>query len=152
MTPEDEQAIWYRLLRLETDYWYDVDTNWGGNAHEFYVDDGIFDMGLDSKPHVGRAAIQHFYAWRKSRGVRTARHLIANFQVRARSSREAQSLCIMSLFAADGAPILPSNPAIMIADVVNECVCGADGIWRFRTRALKPVFMGGAAPTIMTEN
>jgi hypothetical protein len=151
MPPEQEQAIWLQLMRLETEYWYDVDTNWGDNAHEFYVEDGIFDMGLGSKPHVGRAAVQHFYGWRKSRGARTARHVVNNFQVRVINAHEALSLCIMSLYAADGAPILPSNPPIMIADVVNECARGEDGRWRFRTRTLKPVFMGGEAPTIMAD-
>jgi SnoaL-like domain len=151
MTPEQEMVIAYRLERLETDYWYDVDTNWGAAAHDFYVEDGIFDMGLGSKPHAGRAAVQHFYAWRRNRGTRTARHVISNFQVRVKNAREATSLCIMSLYAADGEPILPSKPPIMIADVESECVRGDDGVWRFRRRTLKPVFIGGEAPTIMTE-
>jgi hypothetical protein len=153
MTPEleMEMAISYLLARLETEYWYDVDANWGGNAHEFYVEDGIFDMGMGSKPHVGRAAVQHFYAWRKSRGARAARHVVTNFQVRVKNPREATSLCIMSLYAADGEPILPSKPPIMIADVVNECRRGEDDAWRFVSRTLKPVFTGGEAPTIMTD-
>ncbi len=108
-------------------------------------------MGLGSKLHAGRAAVQHFYAWRRARGARTARHVISNFQVRAKNARDATSLCIMSLYAADGEPILPSKPPIMIADVVSECVRGDDGVWRFRTRALKPVFTGGEAPTIMAD-
>lgn len=151
MTSEQEMAIWYQLSRLETDYWYDVDTNWGGCAHEFYVDDGIFDMGMGSKPHHGRAAIQHFYAWRKARGARAARHVITNFQVRVKHKSEATALCIMSLYAADGEPILPSKPPIMIADIVNEYVRGKDDVWRLRSRTLKPVFTGGEAPTIMTD-
>jgi hypothetical protein len=57
----------------------------------------------------------------------------------------------MSLYAADGEPILTSKPPIMIADVLSECACGDDGVWRFRRRTLKPVFTGGEAPTIMTE-
>jgi SnoaL-like protein len=151
MTLEQEIVIAYQLERLETDYWYDVDTNWGAAAHDFYVDDGIFDMGLGSKPHAGRLAVRDFYAWRKARGARTARHVISNFQVRVKNTHEATSLCIMSLYAADGEPILPSKPPIMIADVVSDCVHGADGKWRFSSRTLKPVFTGGEAPTIMTD-
>jgi hypothetical protein len=151
MTPEQELLIWHQLAKLEAEYWYDVDTYWGQKAHEFYVEDGIFDMGMGSKPHAGRAAVQHFYAWRKARGERTARHVITNFQVRIKSDREATALCIMSLHAADGAPILPSKPPIMIADVVNECVRDEDGVWRLRSRTLLPVFTGGEAPTIMTD-
>ena len=151
MRPEQEYLIWQQLERLETEYWYDVDTNWGQKAHEFYVDDGVFDMGLGSKPHLGRAAIRNFYSWRKARGARTARHIITNFQVRMKSESEATSLCIMSLYAADGEPILPSKPPIMIADVVNECARGEDGHWRLRSRGLIPIFTGGEAPTIMTD-
>ena len=151
MTPEQEQAIGLRLHHLEAAYWYDVDTNAGAGAQEFYAEDGVFDMGLGSKPHRGRSAVQQFYAWRRSRGARTARHLVTNFQVRVASPREATLLCIMSLYAADGEPILPSLPAIMIADIVAEYVRDDGGAWLVRLRTLKPVFMGGAAPTIMTE-
>jgi len=151
MTPEEEQAIAQRLQHLEAAYWYDVDTNAGAGAHEFYAEDGVFDMGLESKPHRGRAAVQQFYAWRRSRGARTARHVVTNFQVRVKSPSEATLLCIMSLFAADGEPILPSLPAIMIADVIAAYTQGEGGAWLVRSRTLKPVFMGGAAPTIMTE-
>jgi hypothetical protein len=151
MTPKESEPICTTLQHLEAAYWYDVDTNWGAKAHEFYTEDGVFDMGLDSKPHVGRAAIQKFYAWRKDRGARTARHLITNLQVNIRPPCEASLLCIMSLFAADGEPILPSKPAIMIADVVADYVQGDDGVWRLRRHTLNPVFMGGEAPTIMTE-
>jgi hypothetical protein len=52
------------------------------------------------------------------------------------------------LFAADGAPVLESRPAIMIADIVGDCVRNADGAWRYRTHRLRPIFMGGEAPTI----
>ncbi len=146
-----DEAIRSLLQRLEAAYWYDVDHNWGANAHAFYAEDGVFDMGLGSKPHVGRAAVQEFYAWRKARGVRTARHIITNFQVQIKNPREAILHCIMSLFAADGEPILPSRPAIMIADVVAEYVLAGDGAWRVRSRSLYPVFMGGEAPTIMKD-
>ncbi len=151
MTPEERQTISSTLQHLEAAYWYDIDTNQGANAHDFYTEDGIFEMGLGSKPHVGRLAVQKFYAWRRARGARTARHLITNLQVDVRTPREATLLCIMSLFAADGEPILPSKPAIMIADVVANYVKGDDEVWRLCRHTLNPVFMGGEAPTIMTE-
>lgn len=151
MTFEEELTICLRLQHLEAAYWYDVDTNAGAGAHEFYAEDGVFDMGLESRPHRGRAAVQQFYAWRRSRGARTARHIVTNFQVRVKSPDEATLLCIMCLYAADGEPILPSLPAIMIADIIAEYARGDDGAWLVRSRTLRPVFMGGTAPTIMTE-
>lgn len=151
MTPEEEDLICRRLERAEVDHWWEVDGNWGGNADAFYEADGVFDMGLDSSPHVGRDAIRRFYAWRKSRGARTARHIVTNFQVGVKSPSSATLRCIMSLYAADGEPILPSQPPIMIADVISDYVRSDDGAWRVRSRTLKPVFMGGVAPTIMPD-
>ena len=52
------------------------------------------------------------------------------------------------LFAADGAPVLESRPAIMIADIIGDCVRSAEGAWRYQTHRLHPIFMGGEAPTI----
>ncbi len=54
----------------------------------------------------------------------------------------------MLLYAADGRPVLPSLPAIMIADVVSECERGDDGQWRFVSHRLIPVFEGGVPATI----
>jgi hypothetical protein len=47
---------------------------------------------------------------------------------------------VLSLYAADGAPILPSKPPIMLADVVEEMVREADGVWRYKSRAITAVF------------
>jgi hypothetical protein len=152
MTPEEEDLICRRVERLEVDHWWEVDSNWGGNADAFYENGGIFDMGLGSKPHVGRGAIRQFYAWRKSRGTRTARHVITNVQVAVTGPRQAMLRCVMSLYAADGEPILPSQPPIMIADIISDYVQSDDGVWRVRSRTLRPVFMGGVAPTIMPDN
>jgi hypothetical protein len=44
--------------------------------------------------------------------------------------------------------VLPSCPAILIADVLSDCVRGDHGHWLYRSHVLTPVFMGGAPPTI----
>jgi hypothetical protein len=134
------------LTALETDYWYDVDFNWGRAASELYVDDGVFAIG-DSRME-GRAAVADFYQWREGRGVRTARHVVTNFRLKELSRDSATLCCILLLYAADGAPVLPSLPAIMIGDIVSECVRCADGCWRYRAHLLTPVFMGGEPPTV----
>lgn len=133
------------LTELETEYWYDVDHNWGRLAHEFYLIDGVFAIG--EKRMAGRDDIQGFYSWREGRGERTARHVISNLRVRRTDATRATLECIMSLYAADGAPVLESRPAIMIADIVSHCVLN-DGAWRYATHDLSPLFMGGEAPTI----
>ena len=136
------------LAELETEYWYDVDHNWGRTAHEMYVEDGVFVIG--DKRMAGREAVRAFYSWREGRGDRTARHVISNMRVRCESAMRARLECIMALYAADGAPVLESRPAIMIADIVSDCLF-VDGAWRFSLHELRPLFMGGEAPTLPPE-
>ncbi len=142
----DDMAILHALTKLEIDYWYEVDHNWGRNAHSFYVTDGIFAIG--DKKMCGTNAVAAFYRWRESRGDRTARHVVTNFRFGSRQSTRAKFECILCLYAADGKPVLPSRPAIMIADIVNECELGQDGRWRFILHTLVPLFEGGEPATI----
>jgi hypothetical protein len=44
--------------------------------------------------------------------------------------------------------VLPSLPAIMIADIVRQCELGQDGRWRYLSHALLPIFEGGEPATI----
>jgi hypothetical protein len=131
---------------MAIDYWHDVDLNWGATAHIFFTEDGIFDAA--DQVFAGRKAIQEFYSWRKDRGSRSARHLISNMKVELKDDSHATAIWIMSLYAADGTGVLPSNPPIMIADVIDECEKYRDGVWHYRKRTLRPVFTGGAAPTV----
>ncbi|HWM83918.1 MAG TPA: nuclear transport factor 2 family protein [Pseudolabrys sp.] len=144
--PASDADILQQLTMLEVDYWHDVDHNWGRSASDLYIADGLFAIG--DKTMNGREAIAGFYSWREGRGDRTARHVVSNFRLNARDGNRAQLQCIMLLYAADGRPVLESQPAIMIADVVSDCAYGADGRWRFVSHRLIPVFMGGEAPTI----
>ncbi|NWG23866.1 MAG: nuclear transport factor 2 family protein [Pseudorhodoplanes sp.] len=137
------------LAGLETDYWYEVDHNWGRAAHEFYVADGTFAIG--DKVMSGREAIAGFYRWRESRGDRTARHVVTNFRLLSHTGDAATFACIMLLYAADGLPVLPSLPAIMIADAVGACRRDAEGRWRFASHRLIPVFESGAPATLPPE-
>lgn len=146
----DRAALLQDLTRVETDYWHDVDFDHGRGGDAFYVADGLFAIG-DTRME-GREAIRGFYAWREKRGARTARHVVTNFRLEAggdaASGEDTATLrCILLLYAADGVPVLPSLPAIMIADVVSVFV-REDGRWRYRSHVLVPVFMGGAPPTI----
>jgi hypothetical protein len=44
--------------------------------------------------------------------------------------------------------VLESKPAIMIADIVSDCVLEEDGAWRYTSHVLEPLFMGGEPPTV----
>jgi hypothetical protein len=123
---------------LAIDYWYEVDIHDGLRAHEYFAADGVFTSSV--KTHSGRDAIKTFYAQRKARGPRTSRHVISNLRVVVADRDHASTQWVLSLYAADGAPILPSKPPIMLADVVEELVREPDGAWRYKSRTIKAVF------------
>jgi hypothetical protein len=151
MTPE-QRAIATQLLYMNMiDYWYEVDMNGGAGVSQMYVEDGIFHGG-PGKPLVGRAAIEQFYAWRQDRGARTSRHVITNFRAEFADENHATTFCVMMLYAADGTPILPTAPPIIITDLIDRCVKCDDGKWRYIERTFVPLFMGGAAPTVPPES
>lgn len=133
------------LSALLADYWHDVDHHWGRHAHLLYRDDGVFAIGDDLMN--GPDAIRAFYSWRESRGARAARHVVSNIRVVPQGGDTAQLDAIMCLYAADGVPVLESKPPILIADVSAQCVRGDDGLWRFASHLLKPVFAGGVPIT-----
>jgi SnoaL-like protein len=151
LTPEQRAMASQVLYMNMIDYWYEVDLNGGAGVSEMYVEDGIFHAG-PGKPLVGREAIEHFYTWRKDRGARTSRHVITNFRAEFPDDTHANTYCVMMLFAADGKPILPSTPPIMITDLVDRCVKCDDGQWRYLERNFVPLFMGGSAPTVAPDS
>jgi hypothetical protein len=120
------------------DYWYEVDIHDGAKAHEYFTADGVFTSSV--KTHRGRDAIRAFYAVRKARGPRVSRHVISNFRVVVADRDHASTQWVLSLYAADGEPILPSKPPIMLADVSEELVRERDGVWRYKSRIIKAVF------------
>ena len=133
------------------DYWYEVDLRGGAGVSQMYVEDGIFHGG-PGKPLVGRAAIEQFYTWRQDRGARTSRHVITNFRAEFTDETHATTYCVMMLYAADGTPVLPTAPPIIITDLIDRCVKCDDDRWRYLERTFVPLFMGGAPPTVAPES
>ena len=131
---------------LISDYWFDVDHNWGRGAHQLYAHDGVFAIGDERMENPD--AVRTFYGWRESRGARQARHVISNLRVRMSTPDAADVDCIMCLYAADGVPVLESKPPILIADVSAKCIRDTGGNWYFQSHLLKPVFAGGASITV----
>ena len=141
MNSTDTMA-WLALHDLEARHWHDVNCNGGVAAHEFYEEDGVFAVG-DTR-HAGRDTIRNFYAWRRDRGDRVARHCITNLIVDVDpSGSSAVVKGIICLFAADGVPVFESQPPTMVADFLNKCVKGSDDRWRYKTHILTPLFRGG---------
>lgn len=132
-------ALRAELEALTIDYWHEVDAHGGAAAAAFYTADGVYATTLNE--YRGRDAIDAFYGKRRARGERVSLHLVNNFRIEP-DSTEARARCqyILSLLAADGEPVLPSRPAILVA-VVDEVACRqADGSWLYESRRIHPRF------------
>jgi hypothetical protein len=146
---ENELSHWVefqKLVKLEIDYWYEVDHNWGRCASPYYLPDGKFIIG--DKTLAGVDAVANFYKWREGRGDRAARHVVTNFRLSEHGELRARFECILILYAADGRPPLPSNAPVMVADITSECERQPNGQWLYRSHALMPIFTGATPATL----
>jgi hypothetical protein len=140
----DDLALWCALNRLVADYWADVDENGGKQAHEFYLPDGLYEIG--NNRFEGEQKIVAFYARRRFGTVLT-RHFISNLRVSSEDARHARVVGLMSLYRADGqSPFQGARPPAMIADFEARCVRGDDGRWRFQSHVLRPFIVGSDLP------
>ncbi|MFC5499272.1 nuclear transport factor 2 family protein [Caenimonas terrae] len=138
MNNQELLALRYQLEVLAIDFWHDVDANGGRNAASYYVEDALFATSI--REYRGRTAIHEFYNRRERRGARVSLHLVQNFRIEPQGADRVRCEYVMSLFAADGEPPLPSRPAIMIAIAEELAVRQPDGRWLYQSRRLKPLF------------
>jgi hypothetical protein len=145
MLDSDDLALWYALNQLMTNYWADVDHNGGSGAHEFYFPEALFAVG--NNRFEGAEKIRAFYARRRQHGTTTTRHLVGNLRVLRDDARCVWTVGVMSLYRADGRPpFLFARPPAMIADFEAQCVLGDEGLWRFQSHILRPIFVGSDLP------
>ncbi|NUZ06621.1 nuclear transport factor 2 family protein [Piscinibacter koreensis] len=130
-------AVQERLV----DYWWDVDANDAKGALDFYTADCVYSM-LEHRMD-GPAAVADYYAYRASRGARLVRHVLTNLRTRVTGADTASVAGILTVYAADGVPVLPSNPPILVADNTADFVRGDDGAWRMRLHRITALFRGG---------
>lgn len=131
-------ALRHELEALAVDFWHEVDHNGGRNAASFYVEDAVFETSI--REYRGRDAVHAFYNRREQRGARLSLHVVQNFRIEPLAEDRVRCEYIMSLFAADGVPVLPSRPAIMIAIAEEVVRRQPDGAWLYESRRLKPLF------------
>jgi ketosteroid isomerase-like protein len=131
------QAVQERLV----DYWWDVDANDASESAGFYTEDCVYLMC--GHRMEGRAAVADYYGYRASRGARLVRHVLTNLRARLQPDGEATVQGVLTVYAADGVPVLPSAPPILVADNSATFVRGADGAWRMRLHTIEALFRGG---------
>lgn len=136
------------LELMLADFWYDVDTNYGRNAGQFYAEDGVFEAS--NQTYTGREMIQAFYKFRESNGPRVAAHTFTNFRVNVESSNRASTSWYLILYAHDGEPVQTAAAPIQIGLSKDVCVKEADGKWRYKHRKFTSWFKGGV-PTSRME-
>ena len=151
MTPAERQHEIALLRQNAIDYWFRVDHEGGAGVSEMFVEDGAFHAG-PGDPLVGRAAIEAFYAWRRERGEWTSRHLITNFHVAFDGERKARTCCVMLLYGTDGKPPHDGTGAAMVADMIDHCVKGDDGLWRYAKRDFVPLYLAGSELTVAPDS
>jgi hypothetical protein len=144
-----DMRLWHVLNRLESSYWREVDCNGGRQAHEFYTPDGLLAVG--DNQFLGQQNIRAFYTWRRRRGLLTSRCLICNLQVVSSNESRASHTAILSLYKAnDRPPIRGTKPPNLIADIKADCVRGDDGVWRYQSHRVLPVFVGTDVPLALS--
>lgn len=147
MEPTDPLRIRLEIEQLLLDYWHEVDTNWGARAHEFFTADGVFRNSV-GRARVGREEIRDFYHSRERRGPRVVRHVVSNLRVQPPDRQgQVHSNWILQIFASDGEAPLPSEPAILLADVTDVCRREGDGCWRYALRQIDGLFKGSKPTT-----
>ena len=131
-------ALRYELEALCIDFWHEVDINGGGRAAGYYVDDAVFESSV--REYRGRAEIEAFYGRRSDRTARVSLHVVNNFRVEQDDEERLRCQYILLLYAANGVPVLPSRPPIMLALVEETVLRQADGSWRYASRRVQPQF------------
>jgi hypothetical protein len=131
-------ALRYRLEALTIDFWHEVDAHGGRDAARYYTQDAVFETSV--REYRGRDAIHAFYNRRQERGPRVSLHVVQNFRIELESADVVHCEYILSLFAADGEPVLPSRPAIMMAIAEESVQRQPDGDWLYTRRRLRPLF------------
>lgn len=131
-------ALRHELEALTIDFWHEVDAHGGRDAARFYAPDAVFETSI--REYRGRDAIHAFYNRRQERGARVSLHVVQNFRIELQGEDTVRCEYILSLFAADGAPVLPSRPAIMMAIAEEAVRRQEDGSWLYTERRLRPLF------------
>lgn len=135
------RALRYELEAFTIDFWHEVDIEGGAGAARWYLDDAVFATSV--REYRGRAELEAFYGRRRDWTPRVSLHLVSNFRIVPESLGRVHCHYVLSLLAADGVPVLPSRPAVMVSNVEERLVRQQDGTWRYALRRVHPLFGDG---------
>ncbi len=121
------------------DYWFEIDTNGGRNARDYYTPDAVFQGQFAT--YEGREKIQQFYDWRVQQGPRLSVHSFTNFRARFTGPDTAEATNHLFLYAANGKKVLPTHPPITIS-LATDRYRRVDGRWLCTFRRFEHWFEG----------
>lgn len=130
-------AVAFEVHQVLSEFSYRLDIHQGLDVHELFTPDGSYT--IDGATLTGRDALKNSFAARAARGARTSRHLFSNIRFESIAQETVHVTCVMVLYAADGVPILLSEPPLMVADVGDVLRRTSDG-WQFASREFTSVF------------
>ncbi len=123
---------------LAVGFWHEVDFNAGSLAHEYFTTDGVFTTSSGSR-YAGHAAIRKFYEDLLGSAEGRTRHAVMNLHVVQAGSDRVTAKSLLVLHALEAQSVQTSRPATLLADVVDVCVCDAEGRWRYSSREILPL-------------
>ena len=139
ISPADLAHMRAAIEVLNAEFAWLIDHRDGAGVADLFTAVGVYDMS--NRLYRGRDQIEGFYNARKARGRRAARHVFTNLRLLPEDSERASGTCILTLYACDGEPPYPTS-AILIADYNDIYVREADGVWRYESRTIVPIFGG----------
>ena len=133
------------LEALLVEFAYRLDVHEGRGVAELFCPDGSYTV--DGGTVHGRDEIRAGYDRRRSRGARSARHLVSNVRVTMLSRDRAQIDSCLVLYAADGEPVHASGSPLVVGDFCDVATREPGASWLFESRELRTVFQG-AGPVV----
>jgi len=139
LTELDRLKIRVALEDLNTAFCYHLDHNDVDALLELFIDDVYYTHG--SRVSHGKAELEQVFRSRSATNPRTSRHLYSGLKLTIESATHARGTSVSLTFGQYGEP--PLSPAIptLVADFVDEYVCGDDGQWRFKERHIHRIFV-----------
>jgi ketosteroid isomerase-like protein len=134
---QDQLLARVAIESLIAEFAWLIDHNQTEKVADLFTEDGWYGREGGARS-VGRDAIRKSYAGRAARGERTARHIFTNLRLTVQSADEAEGVCILLLFAADGPPPHPAEP--MLVQDYRDSYRKVGGRWLFASRETKALF------------
>jgi hypothetical protein len=137
----DAQRMAQRMARLDIDalnieFTYQLDGGHPELLADFFTEDASLGIAGGERA-VGRAEIAKRYAARPA--GRTTRHVTSNLRLTFESQTRVAGTRTLTYYAADGNQSKAGSP-MGVADYSEVYECDPDGVWRYASRTVTPVF------------